>query len=148
MSKDIVFESPSTSSKSSGIWTPTQLVWSLGVMARAGSINSRSQSCPNWRVSKTEAKLLPRSVKRLLCTLDMRLTGHKLPMMAICRVHGEPHNCCPGPGIYILLPRSYHKKSDLITYIFHFWCSFSGRFQASFHAPHTASLCLPPSALL
>lgn len=148
MSKDVVFESPSTSSKSQGIWTPTQLVWFLGVMARAGSINSSSQSCPSWRVNKREAKLLPRSTKRPLCTLDLRLSGHRLPAMAICRVPGEPHSCCPGSGIYIPLPRSYHRKCDLITHIFHFWCSPSGRFQASFHVPHTAFLCLPASALL
>lgn len=27
-------------------------------------------------------------------------------------------------GIYLLLPPSYHKKSDLITYFFHFWWVF------------------------
>lgn len=153
MTRDIVSWIPLHLLKIMGLRTPTQLVWVLGVTARVGHVNSRPlevpkldgeqirKSCDSWGAW--------RALETSLCFghwLNWAQTSNfgnlgspwSAPQLLFCL------------GIYLLLPPSYHKKSDLITYFFHFWWVFffSGRFRASFYASCTAFLCLPPGPLL
>lgn len=123
--------------KDHSVWIPLYFLKSIGGLAPnpAGMVpwgHSYTWTCkhkilqrhPNWIV-RTESRIAPEELDkhwRLPCTSGIRWTGHKLPILVIWRVPGQPHICCSCLGIYLLLLPWYRKIFDLITHSFHLWC--------------------------